>query len=125
MKTKEDAISTANKAKELVTTFVKALNKEDFESARACLREDMVFDGVLGHRDGADSYINDMKKMKFKYKIKKSFADGNDVCLLYDIDMGGKETIFTCGWYQLKNDKTKSLKVVFDPRPVLEKQDKK
>lgn len=63
--------------------------------------------------------------MKFKYKIKKVFEEGTDVCLLYDINMGGKETIFTCGWYHLKNNKIKSLKVVFDPRPVLEESVKK
>jgi hypothetical protein len=81
----------------------------------------MVFDGVLGHRDGADDYVADMKKMKFKYSIQKAFADEDDVCLLYDIDMGGS-TIFTCGWYKVRNNKIKSLKVVFDPRPVLEKK---
>ena len=80
----------------------------------------MVFDGVLGHRDGADTYIKDVKKMKFKYKTKKTFEDGNDVCLLYDIDMSGTK-IFTCGWYQIKDSKIKLLKVVFDPRPLLER----
>ncbi len=125
MTTKTDAKSTPAKAKEVVLTFVNALNEDDFETARGCLSDDMVFDGVLGHRDGADTYISDMKKMKFKYKIKKSFEDDNDVCLLYDIDMGGKNTIFTCGWYQIKYNKIKSLKVVFDPRPILEKTEKK
>lgn len=125
MATKKNAASTASNAKEVVLTFINALNKEDFETARDCLSEDMVFDGVLGHRDGADTYISDMKKMKFKYKIKKGFEDDKDVCLLYDIDMGGKNTIFTCGWYQIKYNKIKSLKVVFDPRPVLDKSDKK
>jgi hypothetical protein len=48
----------------------------------------------------------------------------NDVCLLYDIDMSGTK-IFTCGWYQIKDSKIKLLKVVFDPRPLLEKADKK
>ena len=125
MKSTEEITSTVTKAKEIVLKFIDALNEEDFETARACLSDDMVFDGVLGHRDGADTYIKDMKKMKFKYKIKKVFEDGNDVCLLYDIDMGGKETIFTCGWYQLKDNKIKTLKVVFDPRPVLEEYVKK
>lgn len=105
-------------AKETVLTFIDALNNEDFALVRKCLRDDMVFDGVLGHRDGADAYVKDMEKMKFKYDIQKAFVDGKDVCLLYDIDMGGK-TIFTCGWYQVHDDKIKSLKVVFDPRPVL------
>ena len=124
MKTNEDVISTANNAKEIVLDFINALNDEDFETAKTHLSEDMIFDGVLGHRDGADTYINDMKKMKFKYRIKKAFADHNDVCLLYDIDVG-EEIIYTCGWYQLQNDKIKSLKVVFDPRAVLEKSDNK
>jgi len=121
MVTVKNAKSIASNAKEVVLTFINALNVEDFETARNCLSEDMVFDGVLGHRNGADTYIGDMKKMKFKYKIKKTFEDDNDVCLLYDIDMGGKNTIFTCGWYQLEYNKIKSLKVVFDPRPVLNK----
>lgn len=112
-------------AKEVVLNFINALNKEDFETARNCLSEDMVFDGVLGHRDGADVYIKEMEKMKFKYEIKKAFENGTDVCLLYDIDMGNKKTTFTCGWYQLQNGKIKNLKVVFDPRPVLEQLNKK
>ncbi|MEP6556572.1 MAG: nuclear transport factor 2 family protein [Ferruginibacter sp.] len=124
MATKNDVKSSASSAKEVVLTFINALNEEDFETARNCLNDDMVFDGVLGHRDGADTYIKDMKKMKFKYKIKKTFENGNDVCLLYNIDMGGKK-IFTCGWYEIKANKIKSLTVVFDPRPVLEKSEKK
>lgn len=125
MTTKKDTEPIASNAKKVVLTFINALNQEDFETARDCLSEDMVFDGVLGHREGADTYISDMKKMKFKYKIKKAFEDDHDVCLLYDIDMSDKNTIFTCGWYQIKYNKIKSLKVVFDPRPILEKSDKK
>jgi len=60
-----------------------------------------------------------MEKMRFKYDIKKTFTDEDDVCLLYDINMQGT-TIFTCGWYKVQNGKIKSLKVVFDPRPILE-----
>ena len=107
-------------AKEIVLTFISALNKEDFEAAAACLADDMAFDGVMGKRDSAESYIADMKKMKFKYDILKTFEDENDVCVLYNIDMSGKATIFTCGWYHLSKGKIDKLKVVFDPRPLLE-----
>ncbi len=125
MKTKKDTKSTVGNAKELVLKFVDALNEEDFKTANTCLSEDMVFDGVLGHRDGAEAYIKDMKEMKFKYKIKKTFEDDNDVCLFYHIDMGDKKIIFTCGWYQVQDEKIKSIKVVFDPRPMLEKSETK
>jgi limonene-1,2-epoxide hydrolase len=105
--------------KGVVLTFINALNAEDFDAAKNCVRDDLVFEGVLGTREGAEAYFRDMEKMRLKYKIKKTFQDGNDVCLLYDINMSGTD-IFTCGWYQVEQGKIKSLKVVFDPRPVLQ-----
>ncbi len=115
----ETLISNSEK---VVLTFINALNDEDFTTAGKQLAPGMKFDGVMGSRDSADAYINDMKHMKFKYQVKKVFADNDDVCLFYDINMGNA-TIFSCGWYHLVNDKINSLKVVFDPRPLLEKKD--
>ena len=111
--------SSNDQAKTTVLSFIEAMNDEDFDKAREYVSDDLQFIGVLGTRNGAAAYFEDMKKMKFKYDIKKAFADGDDVCLLYDIDMG-KATIFTCGWYQLAGGKISTFRVVFDPRPVLE-----
>jgi limonene-1,2-epoxide hydrolase len=105
--------------KKSVIAFVQAINDEKFDEARQLATDSMTFVGVLGSRDGADAYIEDMKKMKLKYDIQKAIADGDDVCLFYDLDMAGK-TIFGCGWYHVSNGKIDSLKVIFDPRPVLE-----
>ncbi|MBE9463933.1 nuclear transport factor 2 family protein [Dyadobacter subterraneus] len=113
-----------NKAREVVLAYIKALNDEDFEAARKLVNHDLTFDGVLGKRDGADAYFKDMEKMKFKYKVHKVFSDGNDVCLFYDVDMGSA-TALTSGWYHLKYGKISSLKVIFDPRPILEASNKK
>jgi hypothetical protein len=107
-------------SKQTVLSFIKALNEEDFEEARKFLSDDMKFVGVMGTRDGADIYINDMEKMKFKFDIKKAFADGNDVCLFYDINMSGHK-IFSSGWYHIEHHQIKWFKVLFDPRPLLEK----
>ena len=106
-------------AKEVVLAFVKSINEEDFKTARVHASDDMTFVGVLGSRDGADAYFRDMENMKLKYDIRKVFEDGDDVCLFYDLDMNG-ETIFCCGWYHVTNGKIDSLKVLFDPRPVLQ-----
>ncbi|QHT71648.1 nuclear transport factor 2 family protein [Rhodocytophaga rosea] len=121
MASTQEVTGESDKAIEVVLTFIQALNNEDFQTVRDCLSDDMVFNGVLGHREGADQYVKDMKQMKFKYNIQKKFVADNDVCLLYDIDMSGK-TIFTCGWYQVQDNKIKSLKVIFDPRPLLEQK---
>jgi limonene-1,2-epoxide hydrolase len=110
---------TMSGAKDRVLSLLKALNADDFQQARKYVSDDLSFVGVLGTRDGAEEYFKDMERMRFKYDIKKVFADGDDVCVLYDINMGGTK-VFTCGWYKVKNDKIESLQVVFDPRPVLE-----
>ncbi|HTD97756.1 MAG TPA: nuclear transport factor 2 family protein [Mucilaginibacter sp.] len=123
MPTENEPVAVESDAKQIVTAFINALNDEDFETAKRYMSHDLLFVGVMGTRNGGDAYMNDMEKMKFKYNIKKSFADGDDVCLFYDIDMGGK-TIFSCGWYQVEEGKIKSFKVVFDPRPLLEQADK-
>lgn len=107
--------------KQTVLDFIDAMNQFDYQKARSYVTDDLSFVGVLGTRNGAEAYFNDMQKMRFQYNVIKVFADGNDVCLIYDIKMG-EQTIFCCGWYQLEENKIKSFRVVFDPRPLLEKK---
>ncbi|NML36618.1 nuclear transport factor 2 family protein [Chitinophaga sp. G-6-1-13] len=101
-----------------VEQFITALNKEEMTVAGTLLTPDFKFVGVLGSRDGADVYMEDMGRMKMKYTVHKIFENGDDVCVLCDYMMGDK-TVFGCSWYQLKNGKINSLRVVFDPRPLL------
>jgi len=114
---------TATGAKTIVLSFIKALNDSNFNTARTYLADNLVFQGVLGARNSADEYMNDMRKMKFKYAVQKAFEDGNDVCLWYDITMG-EQQIFSCGWYKVSHGKIDSFKVLFDPRPLLEQAKK-
>lgn len=105
-------------AKELVLAYIGAPNGQDFQTARKYVADDLSFDGVLGSHQGADVYFEDMERMRLKYDVKKIFVDGNDVCVLYDVTLSGA-SLFTCGWYRVEAGKIRSLKVIFDPRPVL------
>lgn len=98
--------------------FIHYLNEEDFDKAESCLDPDFKFIGVMGTREGASVYMNDMKKMKFKYQIIKTFTSGEDICIWYNIDMG-KKTILASGWYHVIEGKIHTFKVLFDPRPLL------
>jgi hypothetical protein len=102
----------------VVLSLIQAINKEDFEAAERFAKEDMTFEGVLGSRNGARAYFDDMKKMKLKYDVQKVFVDQEDVCLFYNLTMDGK-TIFGVAWYHLDGGRVSSLKVIFDPRPFL------
>ncbi len=105
-------------AKQLILSYIDALNRQDFQMARRYVADDLSFDGALGSRQGADDYFEDMKRMRLRYDIKKVFASGDDVCVLYDVTLS-EVLLFTCGWYRIEAGKIRSLKVIFDPRPVL------
>ena len=56
--------TTANQvestARATVLSYIDSLNKEDFDAARQLVTDDMVFKGVLGTREGAEVYMQDM-----------------------------------------------------------------
>jgi len=114
--------STGSDSKETLLSFLKALNEEDFETARSFVTDDLRFEGVLGARDGAAAYFADMERMRFKYAIKNIVADGEEVAALFDVTIQGK-AILTAGWYHLTEEKISSIRVIFDPRPLFEKKD--
>jgi len=107
-------------AKEIVTRFIESLNQEDFDTALTLLHSNMTFEGVLGTRNGSDAYMADMKKMKLKYRIRELMSNGDNIAVFYDVQMGGKD-IFSAGWYQVHDGKIQRFRVVFDPRPLLQK----
>ena len=111
-------------SREVVLSLIDALNNEDFKIERSFVDDKMTFVGVLGSRNGANAYFKDMELMKLKYDLKKVFVEGDDVCLIYDLKMSGVN-VTCCGLYEVQDGKIISLKVIFDPRPVIEskKQD--
>jgi hypothetical protein len=107
----------------VVQRLLEALNRGDYDAARALLSDDMSFVGVLGAREGADAYIGDMKRMRLKYDVQKTFTSGDDVCVFSNLKISGV-AIFCSSWYHVTDGKIDSLRVVFDPRPVLEQSRK-
>jgi hypothetical protein len=111
-------LASENAARAVVLSCVDAINRGEFAKGRACVTYDMTFVGPLGQREGGDVYFADLEKMKLKYDVKKTFVEGDDVCLIYDLAIGGK-TVPCCGLYHLRGGKIDSLRVLFDPRPLL------
>ena len=122
MKNSIHAAAVERDAGQVVTSFINALNAGDFASAKNYVKETLTFEGVMGSRHGAAAYFKDMEHMKFKYDVRKMFVNGDDVAVFYDIDMGGGKNIFSAGWYHLEDGKIGNFKVLFDPRPLLEKK---
>jgi hypothetical protein len=85
------------------------------------LAENVTFDGPMGHTDGADDYVAGVAQMADTvtgFALKKVIADGDDVCIMYDLStpVGSLSTV---GWYHFaKDDKIDAVRAYFDPRPL-------
>jgi hypothetical protein len=114
--------TSASETKEVVLDLAKAVNDGNYEAARRYVSDNISYVGPFGSRDGAEAYVNEMKRRHLKFDILKIFVDNKDVCVLYDITVSGV-TLFACGWFQVEAGKVKSMRVTFDPRPLLTKAD--
>lgn len=112
------AVLSSDEAKQIVLDLGIAINNESYQTARIYLTDDMKYEGPFGTRVGAEAYLEQIERLRLKFHIHRIFADGNDICVLYNIDSAGV-TVFACGLFQIKDGKVSSLKVVFDPRPPL------
>jgi predicted ester cyclase len=101
-----------------VSSFLKALNENDYEGAEEFMDDNVKFEGVLGTVEGKKEYLGQMAKMKLRYDVKKLLYDEETVSVLYEIEMNGKK-VLTSGWYEVREGLITHIRVIFDPRPVL------
>lgn len=102
--------------KEVVKSYIDALDRQKYEEAMSFLHEGVRISGPAGETFGKPlDFIEMLRKYKGRYDIKKLFADGNDVCVLYDLATTGP-TVYMSSWYQVERGKIVSINTVFDPR---------
>ena len=108
-------------AREIVEKYKAAMGQGDFTTARKLLHDDLVFEGPIDTFNKADDYIEANKRLAKIIQgvdVKKVFADGNDVCMLYNMVTNTPAgTAFIVEWFQIRDDKIGSLRAVFDARP--------
>ena len=101
--------------REVVMSYISALDKQDYGAALALLRNDVQIRGPAGESFGKPlDFIEMLRKYRGKYDIKKAFSDGSDVCLWYDLKTSGP-TVFMSSWYGIRDGKIASIQTIFDP----------
>ena len=101
---------------EVVMAYVRALDSYRYDDAQRLLNEKVRVRGPAGETHGNPAgFIAMLRKYRGKYDIKKSFVDGDDVCLIYDLKTGGL-TVFMASWYQVRDGRISSINTVFDPK---------
>jgi len=107
-------------AKEIVMAYQRALGKADFASARRYMH-DVSFVGPFESFNKPEPYLEALGKLHAiiaRVEPRKTFVDGDDVCLLYDMVTNTPAgTAFICEWYHVRGEKIASVRAVFDARP--------
>ena len=108
-------------ASKIVSDYQQALGKGDFAGARKLVYDNLSFQGPLDTFHSPEPYFEALKKLHpiiQRIDMKKTFADGNDVCVRYDMVTNTPAgTAFVCEWYHVKGEKIAGIRVVFDARP--------
>ncbi len=108
-------------ASKIVGDYQQAIGSGDFTTARRLLHDNLSFHGPIDTFDSPEPYLDSLKKLHHivqRVDVKKVFADGDDVCVLYDMVTNTPAgTAFIAEWFHVKGEKIAAIRVVFDARP--------
>jgi ketosteroid isomerase-like protein len=105
----------------IVERYHAAWKAHDFDTARSLLHDDLSFTGPFDTFDRADDLIDAIRglaRIVEDVQVRKTFSDGDDVCLLFDMvtrTPAGTQPI--AEWYHVRDGRIDSLRAYFDARP--------
>ena len=94
----------------------------DFDQVRRLVADDVTFVGAMGTTDGVDAYVKGLQGLReivTGVDIRKVFTDGDDVCVVYDLDTEPAGALPCVAWYRFAGGRIASKQVFFDPRPII------
>ncbi|HUK79287.1 MAG TPA: nuclear transport factor 2 family protein [Nitrososphaerales archaeon] len=104
-----------DRPKEVVMAYIGALDGQRYDEALGLLDDGVRIRGPAGEAFGKPmDFIEMLRKYMGRYDVKKVFADGKDVCVLYDLVTTG-QTVYMSSLYQVEGGKIVSISTVFDP----------
>ena len=116
--TEEEDMEPENSAKQIVMSYINALDSQKYDAALKYLHDTVRIKGPAGETFGIPrEFIDMLRRYRGKYDVKKVFAEGDDVCVLYDLVMS-VATVYMSSWYVVKDGKIVSIQTVFDPRAL-------
>ncbi len=114
---------TMSNAREVVDRYFTAMASKDFTTMRTLLHDDVTFRGSFGTTNGAEDYIEGIKQTTANttdLKRRVIFAEGEDVCQVYDMVVATPAvTVPIAQWFKVHDGRIAALQVFFDPRPML------
>jgi YHS domain-containing protein len=113
---------TAN-TRDTVERYFAAVWGGDTQAARRYLADDLSFSGPGAAFTTADAYLQASEHARRAVRAvetQKVFADGPDVCIIYELLMDGPVgSAAVADWYRLDGDKIASIRTILDTAPLV------
>ncbi len=104
--------------RETAEAYFEAWSQKDFAAARNLLHDDLSFQGPYDSFDNADDLIGAIQQLASitqRLVKRKVFADGQDVCIIYDLVPNKPvDNVPMAEWYEVTGDKISSIRIIFD-----------
>jgi hypothetical protein len=114
-------VRTMADARSVVDDYMTYLRSKDLGAQRKLLRDDLSFEGPFDNFNRADDYhqaLSHLVPMVEGIDVKKTFVDGDDVCVIYDmVTSTPVGTAPVVEWHTVEGDKISAIRVYFDARP--------
>ena len=112
-------------AGQVLRRFYDAVLKRDLATARACLWNDMVFEGLFETYPNADTYMKTfagLLQMTTRLEVKKIISEASDAVIFFELETKAPAaaTVLVAEWHQVKDGKIIHARSVFDGRPYAE-----
>ncbi len=109
-------------AGEVLRNFYAAVAKRDLMAARACLADDMVFEGLFQTYRSADEYMKTfagLLQITERLDVKKIIGEGNHAAVFFELETRApaQATVLVAEWHQVKDAKIFHAQSAFDGRP--------
>ena len=109
---------------DIVNKYYSILSEKQGEGLEAIAADDIVFDDPMTKARGVAEFVHYTKmwaQNKIIFHMLKQFADGNDICSLYTMEIpnpGGMLRIDVADFIQVREGKIAKEKVYFDPQEL-------
>jgi hypothetical protein len=105
-------------SRQLIERYHQAWTNKDFDTARACLADNLDFKGSLDTLTSADALITELRQftgMLRKVTMVKAVFEQDLAALLYDCDTPTPAGVIrTAEFFTVKNGKIAEIRLVFD-----------
>ena len=102
----------------VVLAYLDAFEKRQFDRVAELLDPDLDFQGPGGSTHGAEAYLTAIKRLGLillRNAIVKTFADGNDVCVIYDfVTDTPAGAVPSIEWHTIEAGRIRTLRLYFD-----------